>query len=98
MGVSIGGIGIGSAITPPLVAWMIDRKSTRLNSSHRTSSYAVVCLKKKKQTWSQPGSHTPRLLKQNLPACPRPLPHTHLQHHNLYPRLDFSAHPVKLVQ
>src|SRR6266705_5663290 len=24
-----------------------DRKSTRLNSSHRTISYAVVCLKKK---------------------------------------------------
>src|SRR5207248_11320363 len=24
-----------------------DRKSTRLNSSHRTSSYAVFCLKKK---------------------------------------------------
>src|SRR5207248_11762431 len=26
-----------------------DRKSTRLNSSHRTISYAVLCLKKKKQ-------------------------------------------------
>src|SRR5438094_5238084 len=26
-----------------------DRKSTRLNSSHRTNSYAVFCLKKKKQ-------------------------------------------------
>src|SRR5207248_11551591 len=26
----------------------IDRKSTRLNSSHRTTSYAVFCLKKKK--------------------------------------------------
>src|SRR5207248_10940734 len=25
-----------------------DRKSTRLNSSHRTSSYAVFCLKKKR--------------------------------------------------
>src|SRR5437867_10692670 len=25
-----------------------DRKSTRLNSSHRTMSYAVFCLKKKK--------------------------------------------------
>src|SRR5207248_11136230 len=30
---------------PGLVA---DRKSTRLNSSHRTISYAVFCLKKKK--------------------------------------------------
>src|SRR5207248_11654509 len=27
-----------------------DRKSTRLNSSHRTISYAVFCLKKKKIT------------------------------------------------
>src|SRR5437763_12685344 len=28
---------------------MIDRKSTRLNSSHRCISYAVFCLKKKKK-------------------------------------------------
>src|SRR5207248_11423153 len=28
-----------------------DRKSTRLNSSHRTISYAVFCLKKKKQLY-----------------------------------------------
>src|SRR5207248_8826211 len=28
----------------------LDRKSTRLNSSHRTISYAVFCLKKKKKT------------------------------------------------
>src|SRR5437867_6725076 len=29
---------------------VLDRKSTRLNSSHRTISYAVFCLKKKKKT------------------------------------------------
>src|SRR2546422_7354928 len=28
--------------------WMVDRKSTRLNSSHGYISYAVFCLKKKK--------------------------------------------------
>src|SRR5437763_13640392 len=28
---------------------MLDRKSTRLNSSHRCISYAVFCLKKKKK-------------------------------------------------
>src|SRR3712207_8412528 len=28
---------------------MLDRKSTRLNSSHANISYAVFCLKKKKQ-------------------------------------------------
>src|SRR2546430_12380069 len=31
--------------------WMGDRKSTRLNSSHSQISYAVFCLKKKKQRW-----------------------------------------------
>src|SRR3712207_7977082 len=30
-----------------------DRKSTRLNSSHANISYAVFCLKKKKQTPTQ---------------------------------------------
>src|SRR5438876_4542095 len=29
-----------------------DRKSTRLNSSHPSISYAVFCLKKKKKTYS----------------------------------------------
>src|SRR5437899_12877630 len=28
--------------------WLLDRKSTRLNSSHLGISYAVFCLKKKK--------------------------------------------------
>src|SRR6266550_2469499 len=31
-------------------AWLKDRKSTRLNSSHGYISYAVFCLKKKKKT------------------------------------------------
>src|SRR3989449_4597061 len=37
--------------TPPLMHWIsgIDRKSTRLNSSHGYISYAVFCLKKKKK-------------------------------------------------
>src|SRR5256886_6743577 len=30
------------------ICWFIDRKSTRLNSSHSQISYAVFCLKKKK--------------------------------------------------
>src|SRR5437762_5082698 len=36
----------------------LDRKSTRLNSSHRCISYAVFCLKKKKQNTSIEGSLT----------------------------------------
>src|SRR3989449_6029769 len=36
--------------------WLSDRKSTRLNSSHGYISYAVFCLKKKKQLTHQPYS------------------------------------------
>ena len=32
---------------------LVDRKSTRLNSSHRCISYAVFCLKKKKKKTQQ---------------------------------------------
>src|SRR5690242_21502584 len=36
--------------TPYLSAAALDRKSTRLNSSHMSISYAVFCLKKKNKT------------------------------------------------
>src|SRR2546426_4051966 len=36
-------------VSTPLLRNMGDRKSTRLNSSHLVISYAVFCLKKKKQ-------------------------------------------------
>src|ERR1039457_1537693 len=39
----------------------IDRKSTRLNSSHLVISYAVFCLKKKKVLYA-PGSETQQQL------------------------------------
>src|SRR3712207_6202788 len=50
---------LGVALTTAAAAWadgestlligtMLDRKSTRLNSSHANISYAVFCLKKKK--------------------------------------------------
>src|SRR5207249_6784145 len=32
-----------------IAAFLLDRKSTRLNSSHVSNSYAVFCLKKKKK-------------------------------------------------
>src|SRR5437879_8939580 len=35
-------------VADPRAASAVDRKSTRLNSSHRCISYAVFCLKKKK--------------------------------------------------
>src|SRR5205085_12580662 len=39
------------ATPPPCSSWVLDRKSTRLNSSHSQISYAVFCLKKKKSRW-----------------------------------------------
>src|SRR5256886_3530247 len=49
--------------TPPS-SWhpAIDRKSTRLNSSHSQISYAVFCLKKKKH------KHVARLIRLNVPS------------------------------
>src|SRR3712207_8922182 len=43
----VSGVGIAEA-----TALGIDRKSTRLNSSHANISYAVFCLKKKKKNKS----------------------------------------------
>src|SRR5438094_5069648 len=37
---------------------LLDRKSTRLNSSHRTISYAVFCLKKKNTGRRSPATST----------------------------------------
>src|SRR5699024_4660102 len=45
-GLAAGFAGVGSGYT---ANFMIDRKSTRLNSSHVSISYAVFCLKKKTQ-------------------------------------------------
>src|SRR5260221_8731297 len=35
-------------VNPHVPLYLLDRKSTRLNSSHTVISYAVFCLKKKK--------------------------------------------------
>src|SRR3712207_8070270 len=40
--------GLGLLVEGPAQADALDRKSTRLNSSHANISYAVFCLKKKK--------------------------------------------------
>src|SRR5574339_894303 len=37
-----------AGLTKTFQTWPRDRKSTRLNSSHQAISYAVICLKKKK--------------------------------------------------
>src|SRR5690242_21309700 len=40
---------VAAQVSPPPKATRTDRKSTRLNSSHMSISYAVFCLKKKKK-------------------------------------------------
>src|SRR5438270_1828992 len=49
---SVGGsrCAIECATVAPDTGMTVDRKSTRLNSSHSQISYAVFCLKKKKET------------------------------------------------
>src|SRR5437763_11247566 len=48
----------------------IDRKSTRLNSSHRCISYAVFCLKKKKSTVIYSGNGQ-QIVRERSPAPTR---------------------------
>src|SRR2546426_9215430 len=56
-----GGIAVRTATISFELGTVVDRKSTRLNSSHLVISYAVFCLKKKK-------NHEARL-------CHEPNPH-----------------------
>src|SRR5256885_2425804 len=46
----------------PAQKYRIDRKSTRLNSSHLVISYAVFCLKKKERARGGPALERPALL------------------------------------
>src|SRR2546422_5118149 len=52
----------------------LDRKSTRLNSSHGYISYAVFCLKKKKKTDINSKASTTNIRNPRHTAS---LPHTH---------------------
>src|SRR5438270_3109194 len=49
----------------PLIEQQIDRKSTRLNSSHSQISYAVFCLKKKKKKKNK-NSEKKKKIKKNI--------------------------------
>src|SRR5699024_11938573 len=51
--------GINKVSGELLCDYYLDRKSTRLNSSHVSISYAVFCLKKKKQLAKHPRLHQP---------------------------------------
>src|SRR2546429_6847201 len=60
-------------LTIAQIAEVLDRKSTRLNSSHGYISYAVFCLKKKKK---HPSSHP-----ASTPTPPAPCTHQDLTLH-----------------
>src|SRR5690242_21026782 len=51
---------------------VLDRKSTRLNSSHMSISYAVFCLKKKKTTDGQMLKNDSPVLNRHLPEHEQP--------------------------
>src|SRR2546426_7456795 len=53
----VGETGLGSELAAG--AQSLDRKSTRLNSSHLVISYAVFCLKKKKRTQARNAIRSP---------------------------------------
>src|SRR5438309_4580542 len=54
-------VGVGAHLAPPPWEELVrDRKSTRLNSSHSSISYAVFCLKKKKK------EHKPAIIWQRI--------------------------------
>src|SRR5476649_785567 len=61
-----------------------DRKSTRLNSSHTVISYAVFCLKKKKQKLNELANESAREL----------LPHSD---HNVERQVDCEVHGLRRV-
>src|SRR5258708_24684899 len=68
-----GGVAAGDRLS---VHGSLDRKSTRLNSSHQIISYAVFCLKKKKQN-KLLTAHTNAVSNFNYesPVTPRPPRH-----------------------
>src|SRR5207249_10442636 len=70
----------GFFLTPSCSCHVLDRKSTRLNSSHVSISYAVFCLKKKKQP-------------QKPPASPQ-FPHTRSQYDTPYQLLPPTCPPA----
>src|SRR5437867_10015032 len=61
---------------PDALLARVDRKSTRLNSSHRTISYAVFCLKKKKKK-----KNKKKLKKKKTNQQINSKKHTQVSHH-----------------
>src|SRR2546421_2287483 len=59
----------GETLVAPGEKTRVDRKSTRLNSSHDQISYAVFCLKKKKKCAGRSEEHTSVLQSRSDVVC-----------------------------
>src|SRR5687768_13027673 len=70
-------VGVPTVVVATKVDKQLDRKSTRLNSSHGYISYAVFCLKKKKKKYSK--SQPNKKYRYEKIANTRPLA-THITH------------------
>src|SRR5688572_11919419 len=68
----------------------IDRKSTRLNSSHSQISYAVFCLKKKKK--NKKNRISQKTQKTNYPTPHKNTPQKHTTHHQPLTHLCSYSH------
>src|SRR5690348_17361178 len=93
-------LNIGSPALPKLVerTVLLDRKSTRLNSSHPSISYAVFCLKKKKHTNAQPTQqHSRKRVLTHLIVMSRDLVRCSISHvFNAY--ATHSTSPIRCHQ
>src|SRR5690348_15012140 len=69
-------LGIAPTLEIAREAEFIDRKSTRLNSSHPSISYAVFCLKKKKKKYEKRAGITKFLLSDRLTVRDHYIQHT----------------------
>src|SRR5438552_5731526 len=65
----------GERVGMALADLVQDRKSTRLNSSHQIISYAVFCLKKKKQLYFQHSAIVDLQIPYRSPCCQTSLHH-----------------------
>src|SRR5262245_63703710 len=85
--------------TTPMVIWpaSLDRKSTRLNSSHLGISYAVFCLKKKKNKTKPPRDEEARTKEQRTTPPLRNGTHRKDQrtHEHEPPRLPHALHTTR---
>src|SRR2546421_2712227 len=73
--------------------FFIDRKSTRLNSSHDQISYAVFCLKKKTNADRQPAASRPRFLDQRARLLVGDQPRRRALIADAHTTLSFSSPP-----